>query len=266
MSFKLLHPTRRAALAALASTPAVIAAATRGRAEGAQDRTASPTPACLLTPASVAGPFYFDPKLERADITEGHPGAPLRMRFMVMDATTCIPVPRARVDVWHTRADGFYSGYPGQGDNRRTDTTGGTFMRGTQFADARGETEFRSVYPGWYRGRTTHVHFKIFIDDRDMLTGQMYFPDALSQYIYANVGAYRRKLLRDTFNGNDELALSDTTRGGFCDIKEEADHYRATLIVGVSRTATAVMDDSPTPPIQLRAIVPGVAASKQNNG
>ena len=70
---------------------------------------------------------------------------------------------------------------------------------------------------------------------------------------------------RNTFNGNDELALSDTARGGFCDIKEEADHYRATLVVGVSRTTAAVMDDSP-PPIQPRAIVPGVATSKQNNG
>lgn len=266
MSFKPFRPTRRAALAALASTPAIIASASRGYAQAAQGPAASPTPSCILTPASVAGPFYFDPKLERADITEGHPGAPLRMRFMVMDAATCVPIQGARVDVWHTRADGFYSGYPGQGDNRRIDTSGGTFMRGTQFADARGEAAFRSTYPGWYRDRTTHVHFKIFIDDRDMLTGQMYFPDALSQYIYANVGVYRRKLIRETFNGNDELALSDTTRGGFCDIKEEADHYRATLIVGVSRTAAARMDDSPTPPIQPRKIVPGVAAAKQNNG
>jgi protocatechuate 3,4-dioxygenase beta subunit len=266
MSFKPFRPTRRAALAALASTPAVIASATRCYAEAAQGSTASLTPSCTLTPASVPGPFYFDPKLQRADITEGHPGAPLRLRFIVMDAATCIPIPGARVDVWHTRADGFYSGYPGQGDNHRIDTSGGTFMRGTQFADPRGEAAFRSIYPGWYGGRTTHVHFKIFIDDRDMLTGQMYFPDALSQYIYANVGAYRRKLIRDTFNGNDELALSDTTRGGFCDIREEADHYLATLIVGVSRTAAAVMGDSPAPPIQPRTIVPGVAASKQKNG
>ncbi len=266
MSFKLFRPTRRAALAAIASTPAVIASATRAYAQAAPGPAVSATRACVLTPASVAGPFYFDPKLERADITEGHPGAPLRLRFVVIDAATCVPIPRARIDVWHTRADGFYSGYPGQGDNRRIDTSGGTFMRGTQFADTRGEAAFRSIYPGWYRGRTTHVHFKIFIDDKDVLTGQMYFPDALSQYIYANVGAYRRKLPRETFNGNDELALSDATRGGFCDIKEEADHYRATLVVGVSRTAATRMDDSPTPPIQPRAIVPGVAVSKQNNG
>ena len=266
MSCRPSQLTRRAALGVLAATPASLATASPASAETASTPAPALRPACTLTPAAIPGPFYFDPKLLRADIAEGHPGAPLRLRLIVMDVATCLPVSGARVDVWHTRADGFYSGYPGQGDNHRIDTTGATFMRGTQIADARGEVRFRSLYPGWYGGRTTHVHFKIFIDDKDMLTGQMYFPDALSQYIYDNVGFYRRKAARDTFNGNDEFALSDTTRGGFCDIKEEADHYLATLIVGVSRTAAAVRDRSPRPPSQPRAIVPGVAASKQKNG
>jgi protocatechuate 3,4-dioxygenase beta subunit len=258
--------TRRAAIGAFASAPAIVASAPHASAQTAPAPTIALTPACTLTPAATPGPFYFDPKLERTDITEGNPGAPLRMRFIVMDAANCTPVSGARVDVWHTRADGYYSGYPGQGDRRNVDTSGGTFMRGTQFADARGEANFRSVYPGWYGGRTVHVHFKIFIEDKDMLTGQMYFPDALSQYIFANVGAYSRKAVRNVFNGNDELALSDTTRGGFCDIREQADHYLATLVVGVSRTVKTALDNSPTPPIQPRAIVPGVAAAKQRNG
>ena len=220
--------TRRATFGALASAPAIIASAPRVLAQTAPAPSVALTPACVLTPAATPGPFYFDPKLQRAD--------------------------------------GYYSGYPGQGDRRNVDTSGGTFMRGTQLADARGEATFRSVYPGWYAGRTVHVHFKIFIDDKDMLTGQMYFPDALSQYIFANVGAYSRKIPRTTFNGDDELALSDTTRGGFCDIREQADHYLATLVVGVSRTVKTALDNSPTPPVQPRAIVPGVAAAKQRNG
>src|SRR6202043_918760 len=114
--------------------------------------TASPPapalrPACTLPPAAIAGPYYFDPKLERSDITEGHPGAPLRLRFVVMDAADCTPVSGARIDVWHARADGYYSGYPGQGDRHNVDTTGGTFMRGTQIADARGEAWFHTIYP-----------------------------------------------------------------------------------------------------------------------
>jgi protocatechuate 3,4-dioxygenase beta subunit len=63
----------------------------------------------------------------------------LRLRFIVMDAANCTPVPGARIEVWHARADGYYSGYPGQGDSRNVNTTGDTFMRGTQIEDARGE-------------------------------------------------------------------------------------------------------------------------------
>lgn len=266
MPFTPFRPTRRAALAAFALTPAALILPTRVDAQVAAPPETSLKPACTLTAASVPGPFYFDPKLQRADITEGLPGAPLRMKFIVLDAASCTPVSGARVDVWQTRADGLYSGYRGQGDKRNVDTVGTTYLRGTQFADARGETLFRSIYPGWYTVRTTHVHFKIFVDDRDLFTGQMYFPDALSQYVYSNVGAYQRKAVRRVFNGNDELALSDTTRGGFCDVKEEADHYLSTLVVAINRSAAAVMDDSPTPPFAPRAIVPGVPAPKQKNG
>ena len=70
-----------------------------------------------------------------------------------MDAADRTPISGARVDVWHTRADGYYSGYPGQGDRRNVDTSGGTFMRGTQFAD-RAVRHFPHVYPGSYSGRT----------------------------------------------------------------------------------------------------------------
>jgi protocatechuate 3,4-dioxygenase beta subunit len=262
--FSIYSMSRRAALSAFAATPVLAATARSASADTAPG--VAPRPSCTLTPASVPGPFYFDPRLVRSDITEGHPGVPLRMRFVVMEAANCAPLPGARVDVWQTRADGYYSGYPGQGDARNVDTSGGTFMRGTQLADARGEAIFRSVYPGWYPGRTVHVHFKVFIDDKSLLTGQMYFPDALSQYIFANVAAYRRKTARNTFNGNDGLALSDTTRGGFCDIREEADHYLATLIVGVNREAATVMDNSPTPAVRSRAIVPGIEPAKQKNG
>jgi protocatechuate 3,4-dioxygenase beta subunit len=258
--------SRRAALTTLASAPAIVSCAPGAFAQTPAAPAVALTPACILTPAAVPGPFYFDPKLQRADITEGNPGVPLRLRFIVLDAADCTPVSGARVDVWHTRADGYYSGYPGQGDKHNVDTSGGTFMRGTQIADGRGEAAFRSVYPGWYGGRTVHVHFKVFIDDKDMLTGQMYFPDALSQYIFANVGAYTRKAVRNTFNNNDDLALSDTTRGGFCDIREQADHYLATLVVGVSRKVATVLGESPTPPALPRAIVPGIAPTKQRNG
>lgn len=56
-------------------------------------------PSCLLTPRAIEGPYYFDPKLERADLTEGHPGAPLEPAFVVMEAASCQPPGAARADV-----------------------------------------------------------------------------------------------------------------------------------------------------------------------
>jgi protocatechuate 3,4-dioxygenase beta subunit len=265
-SFEKSLVSRRAALTTLVSAPAIVSSAQPLFAETPAAPAVALAGACILTPAAIPGPYYFDPKLERADITEGHPGAPLRLSFLVMNAADCTPLSGARIDVWHARADGYYSGYRGQGDKHNVDTSGGTFMRGTQIADARGEASFRTVYPGWYEGRTVHVHFKIFVDDRNMLTGQMYFPDALSQYVFANVSAYRRKVAREIFNTNDEFALRDATHGGYCDIKEEADHYRATLVVGVSRAVVTALNASAKPKLQPRAIVPGVAPDKQKNG
>src|SRR5262245_45967578 len=84
---------------------------------------------CVLTPESVEGPFYFDPKLVRSDITEGKHGTPLVLTLQAVEAKDCAPLQQARVDVWHADALGLYSGYAGQD----TGSAKGTFLRGTQF-------------------------------------------------------------------------------------------------------------------------------------
>lgn len=193
---------------------------------------------CAIIPEVTEGPYYFDPDMERVDITEGRPGIPLRVRLQVVDAS-CIAMEGARVDIWHCDATGVYSGYAGQGDDGATDTTGQTFMRGTQFTGANGIAEFVTVYPSWYRGRTTHVHFKIFLDEVMVLTGQLFFPDALSEYIYLNVAPYNdRAGTRDTLNANDSIA-TQSTRAAFAFIKELDEEYLAAMIVGVDPTAVS---------------------------
>ncbi len=63
---------------------------------------------------------------------------------------------------------------------------------------------FTTIYPGWYPGRTPHIHFKAILDNKDLVTGQLYFPDTVSDRIYAMLSPYReRKAERDTFNAND---------------------------------------------------------------
>ena len=196
---------------------------------------------CVLTPQSIEGPFYVDPKLVRADITEGRDGVTLRLRLRVVEAGPCTPVAGARIDIWHCDARGLYSGYPGQGDDRTIDTSGQTFLRGTQTTDAGGFVMFDTIYPGWYIGRATHIHFKTFLDQRNVLIGQIYLPDALSEFIYTNVPAYTgRAAERLVVNANDGIATEqDLHRRAFCAIKEEKDHYLASLTLGVDRSADA---------------------------
>src|SRR5688572_18856432 len=101
---------------------------------------------CVITPEVTEGPYYFDPNLER-------PGVATTVKLQVVDGM-CQPLAGARVDLWHCDAAGQYSGYPNQTGG--VDTTGQTFMRGTQFAGDDGVVEFQTIYPGWYPGRTTH--------------------------------------------------------------------------------------------------------------
>ena len=97
--------TRRQALAGAAATVGLGLAG----APASQSIAAALTGAkvCILTPQAVEGPFYFDPKLVRADITEGKPGVPLKLTLQVVEATKdCARLEGARVDVWHSDDDG----------------------------------------------------------------------------------------------------------------------------------------------------------------
>jgi protocatechuate 3,4-dioxygenase beta subunit len=185
---------------------------------------------CVITPEVTEGPFYFDPALERRDITEGRPGLPTTVRLQVVDAT-CQPISGARVDIWHADATGLYSGYSQPGG---VSTEGETFMRGTQFADASGIVEFQTVYPGWYRGRTTHIHFKVFVDQTSVLTGQIFFPDEVSDQVYSTIAPYNeRGEERDTFNDNDRIA-QQAKEASVAAIEAAPDRYLAQLIIGVA--------------------------------
>lgn len=195
--------------------------------------------ACLLMPETVEGPFYVDPHLVRADIREDRTGLPLALRLRVIESGPCTPLSRARVDVWHADAQGLYSGYDGQGDSRRISTRGQAFLRGTQFSDGEGWAGFQTVYPGWYAGRATHVHFKVFLDTRTLVTGQMYLPDATNAEVYGTDPAYGgRDTKRRITNGQDGIARSDDPRQvGVAAVERTDGGLRATLTVGVDRNA-----------------------------
>lgn len=187
---------------------------------------------CTITPETTEGPFYFHPELERADITDGREGLDLVVRLQVVDEQ-CRPIEGARVDLWHCDATGHYSGYPGQGDDRSVDTTGQKFLRGWQRSGADGIVSFQTIYPGWYRGRTTHIHFKVYLDDRSVMTGQMFFPDDLSDHIFATLRPYsERQRRRDTLNADDRI-LADAGPSAQSAVREAAKNYEALMIVAI---------------------------------
>jgi protocatechuate 3,4-dioxygenase beta subunit len=233
--------TRRQALAGTAATVGVALALGKSGHASARERIAAALPGakiCLLTPEAVQGPFYFDPKLVRADITEGRPGAPLKLALQVVEADDCAKLTRARVDVWQCDGLGVYSGYA---DQETGSTKGETFLRGTQFTDADGQVRFETIYPGWYPGRTPHIHFKVLLDAESLVTGQLYFPDPLTEHIYATLSPYReRKAERDTMNASDAIFRRQGGADTLCKVTEEGGSHIASLVIGIDR------DGSPT--------------------
>jgi protocatechuate 3,4-dioxygenase beta subunit len=52
------------------------------------------------------GPYHLDLGLVRRDITGHRRGTALALRFVVVDASTCKPIPDAKVEIWHADASG----------------------------------------------------------------------------------------------------------------------------------------------------------------
>ncbi len=179
--------------------------------------------ACVLTPALTEGPFYFDAGLVRRDITEGRPGTPLLLTLDVMSAGACSPIRDAVVDAWHCDAVGLYSGYGSEG------TAGERFLRGVQVTDANGRVSFETIYPGFYRGRTIHIHLKIYLNARTAVTSQLFFPESVNDAVMAT-SPYRDAGARDTRNSTDSIFTSATV----LNVAADSGGYAASLTIGIS--------------------------------
>jgi protocatechuate 3,4-dioxygenase beta subunit len=182
--------------------------------------------ACVLTPEQTEGPYYIPNELVRRNITDGHPGTPLTLRLAVVDASTCRPIKGAAVDVWHADAAGVYSGFGAGAGNRR-------FMRGIQRTDAKGVAVFRTVYPGWYQGRTVHIHVKVHVGGRVVHTGQLYFPDKLTDAVYRKT-PYSKRPRRDTRNATDSI-FGRGGRRSMLTVRRQGAGYTGSIRMGVSR-------------------------------
>ncbi len=180
---------------------------------------------CVLAPEQTEGPYYIANEKLRRKITEGRPGTPLTLRLAVVDASTCKPIKGASVDVWHCDALGNYSGVGGAGSK--------TFMRGVQRTNAQGIATFQTVYPGWYQGRTVHIHVKVHVRGNVVHTGQLYFPDAVTDAVYRKA-PYKSRSNRDIRNSEDAIYRNGGKRS-LLSLRRTGRSYVGSIRMGVHR-------------------------------
>jgi protocatechuate 3,4-dioxygenase beta subunit len=215
-----------AAVAAVAGWKAVEAADdARGAGPAA---VASGVLSCVLAPEQTEGPYYLSGDRLRRNVTEGKPGVPLTLKLTVLDVSTCKPIKGAAVDIWHCDAGGVYSGTSVQGTEDRT------FLRGIQKTDAKGVATFKTIYPGWYQGRTVHIHVRVSLGGNIVHTGQLYFPDATTDTVYKR-SPYSSRPGRDPRNTGDSIYRNGGSRSTL-KLRKIGTGYSGSITMGVQRS------------------------------
>ena len=201
---------------------------------------------CILSPAMTEGPYFVDEKLNRSDLVSGTSkagvvqGMPLTLNIDLRSVASagCLPVAGVQVDVWHCDAVGEYSDEAaGMG---QSGTKGQTYLRGYQVSDASGRVTFKTIYPGWYPGRTIHVHVKARTfngagNKTFDFTTQLFFDDAVSDAVMATA-PYNARGTRNTRNANEYIYANQSA--ALVKLGRPADGargYVATAVLGLLR-------------------------------
>jgi protocatechuate 3,4-dioxygenase beta subunit len=163
--------------------------------------TTTLVPGCILSASQEEGPYYVNIADVRSNITDGKVGVPLTLTFTVVNATTCTPLVGAAVDVWQADATGVYS------DEAVENTVGQVYLRGTQLTDSSGVVTFTTIVPGWYAGRTMHIHMKVHTAGTASTvvhTGQVFFDNTVSALVAAD-SRYGADHITRTTNATDRV-------------------------------------------------------------
>ncbi len=219
-------------IASSATTGGMSGSGATGAADGDVSALLEAAGSCAVVPELTEGPYYIDADSVRSDIREDREGTPLRLAIRVRDYPGCTPVANAVVDIWHCDATGNYSGFEsgstgggggpggggphpgggpggggpgggGGGGNTPSDTK--RYLRGSQVTGADGVAQFVTIYPGWYQGRTVHVHVKVHVGNSQVVTSQLFFDEAVTRQVYASGGPYSGQGDQDTSNADDGI-------------------------------------------------------------
>lgn len=175
-------------------------------------------------PALTEGPYWVDEKLFRSDIRSDpatgvvRAGIPLSLTITVQDLEDggCSPLAGGYVDIWHCDAKGIYSDEPTYnpgGGTGSVNTSGQKFLRGYQITGEDGKVNFTTVYPGWYTGRTIHIHLRVRTYSGSTVlsnfVSQIFFDEAINNSVLAT-SDYSRTSGRDVTNASDNIYRNQT--------------------------------------------------------
>jgi protocatechuate 3,4-dioxygenase beta subunit len=206
--------------------------------------------ACVSSPEGEIGPYFADdsdPRFNRSNIlanldgSNPQTGVPLTLQVTVLDTENgCAPYANAQVDIWHCNSSGVYS------DQAAESTSTETWLRGYQISDASGTVTFTTIVPGWYSGRTTHIHLRIrstysaaSSTSDGANTTQLFFDQSVDDNLAVNVAPYSAEGVNPTTNAADRVFSSQTDGANVLTLRGDATNgYVAAVTLGLPIVAS----------------------------
>jgi protocatechuate 3,4-dioxygenase beta subunit len=127
-----------------------------------------------------------------------------------------------------------------------------TFLRGIQLTGTDGAVRFDTIFPGYYMGRTNHIHFKVrigghqegksYADGHTSHVGQVFFAEELSAKLML-LAPYSKHKIHRTTQAEDGVFTSQHGEASICQLaaiqgRDFARGMRASLVAAVDPTAT----------------------------
>ncbi|KAL1619661.1 hypothetical protein SLS54_006598 [Diplodia seriata] len=178
---------------------------------------------CVLSPEGEIGPYYVLGELVREDIVDDEPGVPVSIEGQFIDINTCEPITDLYWDLWHCNSTGVYAGVVGSGNGNEDDTANlnRTFARGIAKTDSDGVASFKTIFPGHYSGRATHIHVVTHSGATELANGtlsggnvthiaQLFFDQDLISEINSNVSPYTENTIDIVENADDRVFMVET--------------------------------------------------------
>jgi Bacterial Ig-like domain (group 3)/Dioxygenase len=185
-----------------------------GSTSSAVSITVTAPATCSETHEGEEGPYFVDDSasgyartniLSNLDGTDTQEGVALALTLYVFDSeNSCAAMEGVQVDIWHCNASGVYSAESSES------TTGQSWLRGYQITDSSGKVQFTTIIPGWYSGRTTHIHLRLrskydSSDTGGTNTMQVFFDQTLIDTLATSTTPYSEEGTNPTTNAADRV-------------------------------------------------------------